>query len=64
MLAFVLVGILGGSLLLHYAMVVVLVVLGRDAALQSLGQIFNVWLPVIASLVSSAVTYYFTRERT
>jgi len=36
---------------------------GRSAAVQSLSQIFNVWLPVIASLVSAAVTYYFTKEK-
>jgi hypothetical protein len=61
-LAYSLVAILGGTVFLHYLSVLTLEIKGRSAAVQSLSQIFNVWLPVIASLVSSAVTYYFAKE--
>ena len=63
MLAFLLVGILAGSILLHYVVVVILLATGKEAAVQVVSQIFNVWLPVMASLVSAAATYYFTKER-
>ena len=62
-LAYSLVCILGGTVLVHYITVLVLVLKGKSEAIQSLAQIFNVWLPVIASLVSAAITYYFTREK-
>jgi hypothetical protein len=62
-LAYSLVCILGGTVLVHYATVLILVLKGKPEAIQNLNQIFNVWLPVIASLVSAAVTYYFTREK-
>ncbi|SRR5258708_35988977 len=62
-LAYALVCILGGTVFVHYATVVVLVFKGKGDAIESLSRIFNVWLPVIASLVSGAVTYYFTREK-
>ena len=62
-LAYALVAILGGTVLVHYVSVLTLELEGRSAAVQSLSQIFNVWLPVIASLVSAAVTYYFTKEK-
>jgi hypothetical protein len=62
-LAYSLVCILGGTVALHYLTVLVLVLKGKADAVGSLAQIFNVWLPVIASLVSAAVTYYFTREK-
>jgi hypothetical protein len=62
MLAFLLVGILGASVFLHYIVVAVLVAKGKEAAVQYVGQIFNIWLPVIASLVSAAATFYFTSK--
>ncbi len=62
-LAYGLVCILGGSVFVHYGTVLALVVKGKGDAVESLSRIFNVWLPVIASLVSSTVTYYFTREK-
>ncbi len=62
-LAYSLVWILGGTVLVHYITVLVLEVRGRSGAVDSLGRIFNVWLPVIASLVSAAVTYYFAKEK-
>ena len=62
-LAYALVCILGGTVLLHYMTVLTLIFKGKGEAIESLSRIFNVWLPVIASLVSGAVTYYFTREK-
>ena len=62
-LAYALVAILGGTILLHYVSVLSLEIKGRTEAVEELSRIFNVWLPVIASLVSSAVTYYFTKEK-
>jgi len=62
-LAQLLVWILGGSVLLHYLMTVILVIAGKDEASKTLGTIFNAWLPAISSLVSAAATYYFTREK-
>src|SRR6266436_1074574 len=61
-LAYALVCILGGTVFVHYMTVLTLIFKGKGDAIESLSRIFNVWLPVIASLVSGAVTYYFTRE--
>jgi hypothetical protein len=62
-LAYSLVTILGGTVVVHYVTILILELKGRSGAVESLDHIFNIWLPVIASLVSSTVTYYFTRER-
>jgi len=62
-LAYSLVGILGGTVVVHYITVLILETRGRTEAIGELARIFNMWLPVIASLVSAAVTYYFTREK-
>ena len=61
-LAYSLVWILGGTILVHYSSVLILELKGRTEAVEGLARIFNVWLPVISSLVSAAVTYYFTRR--
>ena len=60
-LAFWLVGLLAGGLLLHYVFICILT--GKEAGLEALDNTFNAWLPVISSLLSAAATYYFTRER-
>jgi len=62
-LAYLLVGILGLSLLLHYVCVLCLYHTDETARLDALKAAFNAWLPVIAGLTSAAATYYFTRER-
>jgi len=62
-LAYVLVGILGASIVLHYAAVLVLSLLQQQETADALSEIFDKWLPVIASFVGGAVTYYFTREK-
>ena len=62
-LAYVLVVILGVTVAGHYVATLVLQLKGKGEAGESLARIFNAWLPVIASLVGSAVTYYFTKEK-
>jgi hypothetical protein len=58
-----LVFILGGSVALHYILIVVLAFGGKEEATKSLSAVFNAWLPAISSLVSAAATYYFTRQK-
>jgi hypothetical protein len=62
-LAYALVGILGGSFAFHYIATLVLEFSGKSSAVEGLNRVFNAWLPVIASLVGGAVTYYFTRKK-
>lgn len=62
-LAFLLVWIMAISVGLHYIATAVLAVWGKADTAESLAKIFNIWLPVISSLVSAAGTYYFTREK-
>ena len=62
-LAYALVAILGGSFAFHYIATLVLEFSGRSSAVEGLNRVFNAWLPVIASLVGGAVTYYFTRKK-
>ena len=63
LMALILVCILGGSGLLHYVTVAVLVYHGKTDVADKLGTFFNAWLPVVSGLVGSATTYYFTKER-
>lgn len=62
-LAFILVAILGLSLLIHYIATLILCCYGHVETAKSLGQIFDKWLPVITGFVGGAVTYYFTKEK-
>jgi len=62
-LSYWLVGILGGTVFLHYICVMILVLLSKDYELPIIEDILHVWLPVLAGLAGSAATYYFTRER-
>jgi len=62
-LAYALVGILGGSFAFQYVATLALEFAGKSNAVEGLNRVFNAWLPVIASLVGGAVTYYFTREK-
>lgn len=55
--------ILGASLGVHYLLTVVLAFGGKEEAIKNLNSIFNAWLPAVSSLVSAAVTYYFTKEK-
>jgi hypothetical protein len=62
-LAILLVGVLGVSFFLHYALTAYFAAEGRADAVESLSRAFNVWLPVISSLAGGATAYYFTREK-
>src|SRR5436305_4956241 len=58
-LAYWLIGILGGSVVLQYAALIVLICKQRPEESPVFEHLFNAWLPVIAGLASSAATYYF-----
>lgn len=60
-IAFWLLGILAGSLVLHYSLTTTLFLLDKPDAADALGQVFESWLPLMSGLVGGAVTYYFTR---
>lgn len=62
-LAYVLVGILGATILVQYGLTAWLVIAGRENGLAALDKQFNVLLPVLSGLVSGAVTFYFTKEK-
>lgn len=54
--------ILGGTIVLHYVTLTILLsCLGQDAY-KPIEQVFNTVLPVLSGLVGSAITYYFTKE--
>lgn len=62
-LAYWLVIILGASIVVHYLSTMMLEIYGKHDAVESLGKIFNTWLPVLSGLVGGATTFYFTREK-
>ncbi|HEX8163543.1 MAG TPA: hypothetical protein VF538_16860 [Pyrinomonadaceae bacterium] len=62
-LAYWLVIILGVSIVAHYFSTMLLEIYGKHDAVESLGKIFNTWLPVLSGLVGGATTFYFTREK-
>jgi hypothetical protein len=61
-MAFLLVWIMAASVAVDFVGVATFAAFKNTTAIESLGKIFNMWLPVISGLVSSAATYYFTRE--
>lgn len=61
-LALWLVGIMGGTVGVHYVLVTILVCNGQEKATEELTKIFTTWLPAITGLVGAATTYYFTKE--
>jgi hypothetical protein len=62
-LAYWLVAVLGGSFAIHYTVTLILEVNDKHEAAENLSKLFASWLPVIASFVGSAITYYFTQEK-
>ena len=62
-LAYILLGILVLTLILHYIATLLLSCYGQEDTVKVLGEIFNKWLPVITGFVGGAVTYYFTKEK-
>jgi hypothetical protein len=61
-IAYILVGALVVTLVLHYIVVGLLGHFGDQGTVDALSQVFDKWLPVITGLVGGAVTYYFTKE--
>ncbi len=61
-LTFVLVGMLGGSFLVHETLVVIMAFHKPDA-IPTLEHIFNQWLPVLAGLVGTAVGFYLKERK-
>ena len=62
-LAYGLVAILALSIVFQYVATLTLVFFGKADALASVDKLFNILLPVLSSLVSAAVTYYFTKDK-
>jgi hypothetical protein len=62
-LAIIFACILAGGLALHYTALISLTVFGFSDSLKELNNVFNIWLPVVSSLVSAIATYYFTRTK-
>ena len=61
-MSFLLVWIMAVSVGLHFLTTAIFAAYGNTEAIGGLEKIFNMWLPVISGLVSSAATYYFTKE--
>lgn len=36
---------------------------GKEDAAKNVAAVFNIWVPIISGLVSSAVTWFFTRQK-
>lgn len=56
--------ILAGSIVLQYACTMWLELKGMHSSVESLDRIFNSLLPVVSGLAGSAITYYFTKDKT
>lgn len=61
-IAYSLIGILGGSFVIHHVLITVLAFNNKTAAMEVIERSFNTWLPVISGLTGAAVAYFFTRE--
>lgn len=57
-----LLAILGGTVLIHYTCVMVLIFTGHTDGATILEDLFHSWLPVLSGLAGAAVTYYFTKD--
>ena len=62
-LVFWLLAIFAGSVVMHYGCLVLFVFYKRDDGVKILEDAFHSWLPVLAGLVGSAVTFYFAKDR-
>jgi hypothetical protein len=54
---------LGGTVVLQFATLIVLTITNRLDAASHFDQMFAVWIPLLSGLVGSAVTFYLTREK-
>lgn len=61
-LAYGLISILGGSFVIQALGMFMAASLGLEKIAESMTTLYTAWLPAITGLVSSAVTYYFTKE--
>ena len=57
-----LLALLGGSIVIHYICLMVLIFYKRDDGVKILEEFFHTLLPVLSGLAGSAVTYYFTKN--
>jgi hypothetical protein len=62
-LTFVVVAMLGFSILVQYGTMVALIAYKQTEAIPNFEHLFNAVLPVLAGLTGSAVTYYLTKEK-
>lgn len=62
-LSILLIWILAVSAAVHYLLSAAFSQWGDEKAVETLAGIFDVWLPVVAGFVGSAITYYYTREK-
>ena len=62
-LAYLLIGMLGGSFIIHYGVMAWLAAQNKTDAMKIVERTFSTWLPIISGLAAAAVTYFFTRER-
>jgi len=62
-LAYALVGTLALSVVLQYALTLVLIYTGKTEGIANLDRTFNVLMPILSGLVGGATTYYFTRDK-
>ncbi len=61
-LAYIVIGALLASILIHYGSVFGLELAGRSTVAEKLDDLFRIWLPVISGFAGSATTYFLTRE--
>jgi hypothetical protein len=62
-LAYFLCALLAFSFLCHFTGAAIVVIYGKPETAAIFKDVFTLWLPVIAALASSAVTYYFTKQK-
>jgi hypothetical protein len=62
-LAYGLVVLLAASIVGQYCVIGFLFARGLRDALPNFEHLFNIWLPVISGLASSAITFYLTKEK-
>lgn len=62
-LAYVIVGVLVGTFVLHYSVVIWLSLNGHSDVAKEVSGLFDKWFPVVTGFAGSAITYFLTRER-